>query len=216
MGLTATQALSKAKRDALSSSFGVAGMKELQDTLDLLPDAMARGVLRSATSKGMTPVSRAAKSNVRQLTSGTGTLAKSIGKKSKLYRRSGTAVTIVGPRTGYKVQVGERQNSFGQAYRTGSKTKAIYRNPTQYAHLVERGHRIRINIGGRLIDKGYQKPRPFLAPALRNNRAAVIKTFTDAVRSNIRKRIEKATKGDRGQMQAAIARLDAIERRVDA
>jgi len=58
-------------------------------------------------------------------------LAKSLGKKIKVYRDNGVAVAIVGPRSDYQrdVTIGKR------------KQRTITRRPVRYAHLVDRGTR---------------------------------------------------------------------------
>lgn len=216
MGLSVQESQSKANRDAsIGGGFGISGLKELQDTLNMLPAAIAKGALRGATSKAMTPVSKSAKANVRQQTNGTGLLAKSIGKKTRLYRMTGSAVTIVGPRKGFKAKVGERRSGFREAYRTGRATQDTFRNPSNYAHLVERGFRRRMNIRGKLVDMGREPARPFLAPALRHNRGTVVTIFKREIGNGIRKRVAKAMQGDKARMAAAIARLDSIEKGID-
>jgi len=107
-------------RQGKGASFEVIGARELELQLrQLLPDAVARKVARRAVSKAGTPVARAARRNAKRI-GDHGTIARSIGKKTKGYRMSQTAVTIVGPRTNYV------------STDTGHK-------PSKTAHLVEYG-----------------------------------------------------------------------------
>lgn len=58
-------------------------------------------------------------------------LKKSIGSKVKVYR--GIAVGIIGPRKGFRTQIGVR-------IRGKNKGQPYYQDPAKIAHLVESGH----------------------------------------------------------------------------
>jgi hypothetical protein len=94
--------------------------RKVQRMLRELPDRIERKVLRQAINVATTPAVRAAKRLAPKGESGL--LKKSIGKKIKTYKRTNTAVALVGPR---KQTVGEY--------------KGKPRKPSKYAHLVERG-----------------------------------------------------------------------------
>lgn len=72
--------------------------RRLMTIFRTLPDKVARKVGRAAVNAGATPVLKAAKGEVP--VGLTGNLRKSLGKKTKYYRRSGSSVAMVGPRIG--------------------------------------------------------------------------------------------------------------------
>lgn len=74
-----------------------------------------------------------------------GQLKNSIGWKVNFYRKSKVAVAIVGPRDGFREQI-------GVVTRGKNKGKPVFVNPSKYAHLVELGTR-------------GSKAKPFLQPA---------------------------------------------------
>ncbi len=126
------------------------GDKELRRKLEKLGKANNRSrnkVIRQAVSFSMTPVSKAAKTNLRPGHGfDTGLLKKSIGKKTKTYKGV-TFIAVVGPRKGFKKEV-EVNGTL------------VTRNPSKYAHLVEFGTR-------------HSRAFPFLRPALLENKATV-------------------------------------------
>ena len=94
----------------------------------------------------------------------TGLLRKSLGIKVKVYRKSGIVVGIVGPRTGYK-----------------GSGKDPDENPTNIAHLVEKGRKAVMVRTKKTLSDGttaYGREakavpaRPFLRPAFDENKAA--------------------------------------------
>ena len=109
-------------------------------------------ILRKAVGEASKIVLRDAKSRVPVAT---GQLRKSLGRRVKTYRGSGVVVVLVGPRTGFKTQVGD---------------KTV--NPTQYAHLVEKGTRA-------------VQARPFLRPALDNNEGVIRAKIAEVVAEGI-------------------------------
>jgi HK97 gp10 family phage protein len=104
------------------------GFDELRKTFHRLPLRTVDKVLKSAVRAGANPIVKAVRSRAPRRT---GTLAKSIMAKVKLYAATGTAVAIIGARS-RKVQVASRIG--------GSRHgQAIFANPAKYAHLVEGG-----------------------------------------------------------------------------
>lgn len=104
-------------------------------------------IARSASSKSMTPVNKAAKKNLRQNGSvESGALVRSIGKKVKQYRTGGTTTTNVGPRISSQYDVA---------------WAGRIRKPKKYAHLVEFG-------------TWQSRAKPFIRPALESNEDVVL------------------------------------------
>lgn len=95
----------------------IRGLNQLLINLEQLGSTKARAVSRRAlVSSSSTPL-KAAK---QKAPIETGQLKKSLGKRHKTYRGSGTTIVVIGPRMGFKNP------------ETG-------RNPVRYAHLVELG-----------------------------------------------------------------------------
>lgn len=94
-----------------------------------------------------------------------GLLRKSLGRKLSYNKRSGVVTGLVGPRRGFKVQVGVRK----KGKRPGSP---IYQDPVRYAHLVELGTR-------------RAGPKPFLRPAWDGGKAAALATVAASIRDGI-------------------------------
>lgn len=80
-----------------------------------------------------------------------GTLKKSLGSKVIHNKKSGRITLLVGPR--------KKQ---GRMVLDSTGTKEVFVNPSRYAHLVEKGAKIRIYGRGRSIRT---KAQPFLKPA---------------------------------------------------
>lgn len=134
----------------------IEGLAPLLAKLDGLKRAVQKTAIRRAVDQAGKVVLDAAKAAVP---TNTGLLKKSLGRKVVIGRRSGVAIAIVGPRTGFKVIHTEaRFNKKGEALKTqtgftmsGRKTKGkkvilklgsrspLMSNPTRYAHLVEYG-----------------------------------------------------------------------------
>ncbi len=95
-----------------------------------------------------------ARARVRRVS---GLLAKSLGRKVKVYRGSGIAVAIVGPRKGFRQEV----------TRDGEQ---VISDPVRYAHLVERG-------------TSHSQPMPFLEPALKENVERIQSEMASAIAS---------------------------------
>src|SRR5262249_13600056 len=115
-------------------------------------------VLRKAINEASKIVLKAAKANVPRAS---GLLKKSLGRKVKVYRASGTVVAIIGPRTGFKQDV----------HRDGRKV-AVLANPTKYAHLVERGTR-------------HSPARPFMRPAFESTKPEVQSAMSSIIKAGL-------------------------------
>ena len=143
--------------------FVVTGARELRRHLRLLATAAANRVARRAVNMALTPVAKAAK---RKAPVETGLLKKSIGKKVKVYRRSEMVWGGVGPRKGFK----------------GTGPDGKPRNPLMYAHLVE--------LGTKAARKhAPTAAKPFLRPALDEQRATVMAILRQEIMAGIDKEL---------------------------
>lgn len=147
------------------AQFQMRGYAELEKRLATLGPKIARRVLRKAVDKAATPIVQSAKQRVPAQT---GLLRIAIGKKTKMYTRSRTAVAIIGARTKFRSKLAGRWPK---------------RKPANYAHLVEFGtrpHKMSVKrfrvAGGAWVldDQEWTHPgtaaRPFLRPAFASNR----------------------------------------------
>lgn len=69
--------------------------KDLRRQFGRLPDVVSRKVARKAVNAGSTPILQTARKQVPVVT---GTLKQSLGKKTKVYKNSDVALSMVGPR----------------------------------------------------------------------------------------------------------------------
>jgi HK97 gp10 family phage protein len=107
-----------------------------------------------------------------------GLLKKSLGKKVKVFRGSGTVVGIVGPRKGFKTFVVKTDRGAaiaGTAKSVGLLRKAKgaavgveIRDPAKYAHLAN-------------------MHKQFVEPSIDNNRAAVVAAMGNVIAAEIAK-----------------------------
>lgn len=158
----------------MSLKAAVIGTQELADALDTLGDKVRKKGTKKAVNAGTKIVLKKAKSLVREKT---GLLRKSLGRKTKVYRNSGVAIGIVGPRTKkFKtlLRVGVRGKSAG---------KEIYANPTQYAHLVDKGTK-------------RSQAYPFMEESLSSTEAEVQEAMAEAMAQVIEDAIEEAEGDD--------------------
>ncbi len=129
----------------------------LQPLLRTLAEA-GKNVQKKGTRKAVGAagkiILKAAKTRVRRKS---GLLARSLGRKVKVYRGSGVAVAVVGPRKGFKMEV----------VRDG---RTVLSDPIRYAHLVE---------FGTVKSQAF----PFLTPALQESQQQVLTAMTDAIKS---------------------------------
>lgn len=148
----------------------IEGLKELDRKLKNLGPRVLRKVVRSASSKAMTPVLKDAKQRAKAIKD-TGLLSKSLGRKTKTYTRTGTVTVNVGPRKGFKQEVTRRTKLPDGRVIVRKETA----NPANYAHLVELGTAPH-SIGRRGTHPG-TRPRPFLRPALDTNEYTVLAIY---------------------------------------
>jgi len=147
----------------------VLGGKELVAALGALPNNVFRRVLRTAVKAGIAPVLMAARAKVPIETL---QLSKSLSVKIKVYPQSGVIVGMVG---------------------ATSLRGVDGRDPAKYAHLVEGGHVVRNVEGGPVL--GTVAPRPFLTPALEDNREAIVAKFGAKLRQGIDREAKRIAKG---------------------
>lgn len=184
-------------------SFSMVGDVELKRKLDELPDRVFRKVIKKASNRAMSPVLKTAKARAPKET---GLLRKSLGKKSKVYKRAGVQVTLVGPRTGFREEV-MVEGPDGLMKDT--------RDPVKYAHLVEFGtapHEIGAERQRYVYDyskpKGSRKkkvdtkvnqythpgspPHPFMRPAFDENKAAIESIFRQETAAGVIEEAKRA------------------------
>lgn len=140
----------------------MSGEKALNRKLSRLKEAVNRRVLRKAVTAASKPVLKEAKAKAPKET---GLLKKSLGRRTKTYRNSGTAVAVVGPREGFKKEV-----------TVNGKTEV--RNPVKYAHLVEYG----------TIQTA---AHPFLRSAWEGTKAVARSAMVKAIEDGIDKELSK-------------------------
>lgn len=140
--------------DGVTMTFDERAFAALDRVIKELGTKAALRILDRASRDVLRPMLSAARARVSVRY---GVLKKSLGIKTKKYRRSGTIVTALGPRSGFKVPVVDR--------RTG-KTKLV--NPQMYSHLVERGTQ-------------HSPPQPFLRPAWDGGKASAMKVYAQRI-----------------------------------
>lgn len=151
----------------------IEGDEALQKAIRELPRAVQNKIIRPVLVKASKPVLDGARSAVVKKK---GWLKRSLGRKTKTYKRGGVAV-IVGARRGMAPDGIE---------------------PANYAHLVEKGtkpHAVGKGSNSRKSVLGVQaahggihpgaKAQPFLKPALDKNAAAIQATISNGLREGI-------------------------------
>ena len=132
------------------------GARELVAALKQVDEKVRNRVIRGAVRKAAKPM----RARAEQLApEATGLLRLSMAIRTKLYRRTGVAVAVVGARA-------EATNKEAKALRAWIGRRV---NPANYAHLVEFGtapHAIkRPGGGGPKIRHPGARPQPFMLPA---------------------------------------------------
>lgn len=130
----------------------VRGLKRLKKELEGVPEKLRRKALRAGQTKASRIIITEARNRVPVRF---GLLKKSLGRKSKTYRKTGTVVSVIGPRKGFRTE------RVGQAN--------IYDDPVKYAHLVEYG-------------TSHSSPKPFLRPAWDHNKGRILREQVEAIR----------------------------------
>lgn len=134
------------------------GLKETFRKLSALKTSVSKRILKKALGDASKKVLKDAKAKVPMASR---LLKKSLGRKVKVYRRSGVVVALVGPRSGFK----------GMVIRAN---RAVLANPTKYAHLVELGT-VR------------SQKRPFLEPAWTGKQAELVDGIKTVILAEIAK-----------------------------
>ena len=133
------------------------GLGAVLAKLKQLPKKVAAKAIKAGVSQAGKLLLWAAKSRAPRQT---GLLRRSLGRKVKVFRNTGKVVAIVGPRVGFREEV----------VRDG---KTMISNPTRYAHLVELG-------------TARTQRKPFLKPAFKQQREAMMKAIADAIEAAIK------------------------------
>ena len=135
------------------------GDKKLIRKLKVLSSATVNKIVRPSMKRASKPVITDARNRVPM--GGTGLLKKSIGRRGKTYKNSGVLVEVIGPRSGFKRTV-------------EIDGKAVIKNPTKYAHLVEFG----------TSKTGAQ---PFLRPALASKKSEALRILATEISREIKR-----------------------------
>jgi len=121
------------------------GLQGVRRRLEAISVRLRKDILKKATAAGAQILAKEVKAKAP---SQTGLLRKSIGYKVRIYRGGEKIVAVVGPRTGFKALVVHAGGEVAlQKTKKGARltwdvpgSTLSWRNPTQYAHLVELGH----------------------------------------------------------------------------
>lgn len=136
----------------MSVTVKIEGLDDVVKRMLEAPSKVERYVAAAAVRAAAKPVINRARSLLPTKRDGsTGQLRKSIGVRVKRYK--GAVWAGVGPRPGFKA-----------VKRTTRDGKPVYHNPTQIAHLVERG-------------TSRARARPFLRPAIDGTRNEQFSSF---------------------------------------
>lgn len=129
----------------------IQGDKKLRRALSFLPEQLRKKVIKSGVRSAMLPALKMAKQLVPEQS---GQLKASLKRFVRVYP-SGVVAGFMGPSNKFKIQVTTK----------GGKKKNI--DPSNYAHLVEYGHRMvvggKLGQGGRIV--GFVPPHPFMRDA---------------------------------------------------
>lgn len=167
---------------AFKAKVEITGLADVFQRLRGVERKVRTKILRQAVQGAGRLILKAARAKVAVRT---GLLRKSLGVKVKVYRKSGVAVAVVGPRTGFKRTVKLPDGSFE------------IEDPTNIAHLVEKGRRAVSVKTAKVLSNGTVvfgrrvasvPARPFLRPALDNNKGAVEALIRQTVKEGLEER----------------------------
>lgn len=163
------------------------GYPEIAAKLRDMPYKLRQRAIRRGVTKAARVVAKEAKARVPSKV--TGLLKSSIGFRVGTMKRTGEVYAVVGPRRGYGQafnnleSLKRRRAKIRKAVRGVEMNGANFRNPTRYAHLVEKGRKISDaarggpatvlkTVEGRFIGKraAAASPRPFLKPTMHATR----------------------------------------------
>jgi HK97 gp10 family phage protein len=137
----------------------IIGLDAIKRKLEALPEQLRRKAYRSALSSGARVIAKAAKRKVGKGESGM--LKKSIGIKYLPATTRSQALGLVGPKRG-----------------NGGIYNGQRRNPTRYAHLVEKGTR-------------HSAAKPFLRPAMIETQTEVFSKMSAMIDRAIARELAK-------------------------
>ena len=137
----------------------IIGLDAIKRKLEALPEQLRRKAYRSALSSGARVIAKAAKRKVGKGESGM--LKKSIGIKYLPATTRSQALGLVGPKRG-----------------NGGIYNGQRRNPTRYAHLVEKGTR-------------HSAAKPFLRPAMIETQSEVFMKMSAMIDRAIARELAK-------------------------
>lgn len=137
----------------------ILGLDAIKRKLEALPEQLRRKAYRSALSSGARVIAKAAKRKVGKGESGM--LKKSIGIKYLPATTRSQALGLVGPKRG-----------------NGGIYNGQRRNPTRYAHLVEKGTR-------------HSAAKPFLRPAMIETQSEVFSKMSAMIERAIARELAK-------------------------
>ena len=174
-----------------AANFAMTGMDELVRKLERLEPKNQRRALRRAVGKAGNEIVKDAR---KRVATNLGLLKLSLGRKDKVYKRSNTAVSVVGARTRFKGKKAESIRAGG-----GRASKA---RPANYAHLVEFGtkpHAIRgrggflafAGIVTRVVNHPGSRPKPFLRPAFAAKRVEALSVAAKSLREDYAKAVKR-------------------------
>lgn len=159
----------------------VIGAQDTNRVMDALKVGVRNRILRKATRKAASIINKLAKSRLGASNKAsrkaakadgvnapkwpTGTMRKAIGVKAYTSKR-GAAVAVIGPRRGFKIQVGTRTDG-----------RPIFHDPANIAHLVEYGH------GG----PHPAPPHPFMRPAWDQGARPALQVYQQEISEGIAK-----------------------------
>ena len=178
----------------VTAKMKIEGLTELDAALKKMGPAVYRRVTRQAVRAGARPIITAARANLASRKDednwpNTGTTAKSIIAKVKLYPNRQVAVAIIGPGTNVSADVSDRRPHMPKHV------------PANIAHLIEYGHdNVR---GGKKNRKkggknpegvkilGRVPPHPFLKPAVQASLSQVMEAMKSKAAEGLEREAEK-------------------------
>lgn len=161
------------------------GEKELTKALEEL-GRTGRSVTRKAMRKAVKPLTKDMKRRARPHSK---SVSKSIGVHVKTFKRSGTVVARVGPRSDSKVW---RRRSVKNPF-TG-ETESRITKPHKIAHLIEGGtspHQIRLPHLNITVQHPGTEAHPYMEPAYNTQSNEVLQNFTRDAWDEIEKTARK-------------------------
>jgi len=155
------------------------GLKDVLARLKGKEKKVRKKLLKKALDAGGNLVLKSARAKVATRTK---LLRKSLGKKVRVYRGGAAAVVVIGPRTGFKQHVRLPDGSFQ------------LENPTNIAHLVEKGRRAVYVKTKKVLSTGAVifgrkvasvPARPFMRPAFDENKSAAEQLIRDTIKQGL-------------------------------